>query len=112
MKKHLPLIITLLISVFIVSCAVLIPKNQNPTEQQEIETIARDFVKANSVSGIEFTLVQKKVTESWVVYEVIPENVETDNALLFLQKLNGTWKGVALGTAFPELEESNPELFN
>lgn len=104
MKKHIPIITILAVAAFLIGCTTLHQKDP-------IETVATEYVKANSVEGLRFKLVQVKKTDSWVVYNVIPLNIETDVAQLYIQNIHGEWKGVAFGTAFPELEEQHPELF-
>lgn len=82
---------------------------------KEFETMyasARKYVTENSIEGMQFSLVFNWRKGEWVNFMVIPENVETDNAQIFMQKESGQWILKGFGTAFPDLYVKHPELFD
>jgi len=83
----------------------------NFNDRKQLFNSAREFVKANSAKGMVFDLILTKKIDNWVKFEVIPENIETDSAQLFMEKTNGVWEGKAFGTSFEGLSETHPELF-
>jgi len=80
-------------------------------ERKQVYDLARKSVMNYSSPGMEFSLVFNWKKGDWIKFSVIPENIETDNAQLFLYKENDQWILKGFGTAFPELYEKYPELF-
>lgn len=81
------------------------------SERATIISKAKEFVIAHSAEGMEFDLVFRKHIGNWVVFSVVPKNIETDGAQLYMEKEDSEWKVRAFGTAFPELRKQHPELF-
>lgn len=81
-------------------------------ERADIYLSARNFVKNNSNPELEFGLIFNWKKGDWVNFTVIPENINTDNAQLFMYKENGQWVLKGFGTAFPDLYMKYPELFS
>lgn len=79
-------------------------------EWKDLFETARKRVVEGSVKGMQFDLVFNWKRENWVHFNVIPENVETDIAQLFLEKVDNRWKAYGPGTAFPDLYEQHPKL--
>ena len=80
-------------------------------EKEKIYDVANKYIKDNSAEEKYIISLNKKVGDNWLIFSIIPISPVTDNATLFLEKNNGVWKGVELGTAFPELWAKHPELF-
>ncbi len=83
-------------------------------ERANIYETAESYVRKNSIE-FEFDLNFKWKKENWIHFEVIPhptQTWETDNAMLFLEKVDGQWVGQSLGTAPIELYEKHPELWD
>lgn len=80
-------------------------------ERKQLFDNARAFIVAHSAPGMQFDLIFSKQVGNWVVFKVFPENIDTDIATLFMEKIGGTWKAQDFGTAFPDLYDRHPELF-
>ena len=81
------------------------------SEWKDLFETARKRVVEGSVKGMQFDLVFNWKKGNWVHFDVIPENIETDIAQLFLEKVDNHWQVYGPGTAFPDLYEQHPELF-
>ena len=81
------------------------------SEKKQLFETARSFVSSHSTQGMQFDLVFNWKKGSWIRFAIIPENIETDNAQLFMEKVDGKWVVRGFGTAFPDLYEQHPELF-
>lgn len=81
----------LLLPVLLIACSSVASKDP-------VEIIATEYVKTHSVAGLQFKLVSIRNTEAWRIYKVIPLNIETDTAQLYLKKVNNKWTAVRFGT--------------
>lgn len=72
---------------------------------------AKVYVQAHSAPGMQFELKLKKRVNNWAVFSIIPLNMKTDNAQLFMEYIDDKWELRGFGTAFPELQRKHPELF-
>lgn len=80
-------------------------------EKAQMFTAAREYIKPDCAEGMEVDLKILKQLDSWVLLEIIPLNVETDNAAMVLEKVNGEWRPRDWGTILPGWRERVPELF-
>jgi len=81
-------------------------------ERQAIYAAARTYIADNSVADMQCSLVFDWKRGDWIRFTVIPETVETDNGLLFMRNVAGKWQVENFGTAFPEMYEAFPQLFD
>jgi len=70
-----------------------------PADREAIRAAAVDYVRAETAVA-NVTVEIQAVGEGWARVRVIPTGGETDPALLFLRRIDGAWRGVAIGTAF------------
>ncbi|MEK7150683.1 MAG: hypothetical protein AAB783_00585 [Patescibacteria group bacterium] len=81
-------------------------------KSQEIIEVARIFMRAHSSKDYaDSTLLLEKEVDGWARVEVIPK-APNDRAWVILHIVNGSWEAVTIGTAFPDLWEKIPELFD
>jgi hypothetical protein len=73
--------------------------------------VARNYTDSKSVKGMKYDLIFQWKKGDWIKFIVIPENVITDNAELYMQKVDGKWAGYGVGTGFENLYSQHPELF-
>lgn len=88
--KTLPLLITAFLSLAAVAA---------PPGEKAILDAAMNFLQANSeveAPGLKL----EAVSGNFARVKVVPMNGETDPATMFLEKKDGTWTGLVLGTAF------------
>ena len=81
------------------------------SERKDLFETARKRVVEGSIEGMQFDLVFDWKKGNWIHFTVIPENVNTDIAQLYLEKVGNHWQAYGPGTAFPDLYEQHPELF-
>jgi len=79
-------------------------------ERSGIYASARAYMSDNNVADEQSSLVFDWKRGDWIRFTVIPESVETDNALLFMRLVDDEWTTETFGTAFPDLYEAYPEL--
>jgi hypothetical protein len=80
-------------------------------EREQMFEAAREYIKPDAVEGMEVDLKILKQLDKWVLLEIIPLNVETDNAGMILEKVDGKWYPRDWGTILPGWRERVPELF-
>ena len=86
--------------------------NVERARDPELFISAYGAVKARTAPGMQFHFVLKKQIGNWAIFSIIPISVDTDNTQLFMEYVNGVWLWRAgPGTAFPDLWEQHPELF-
>lgn len=69
-----------------------------PGEKQILDA-AMDYLKANAAVEAP-ALKLDGVSGNFARVRVVPMNDETDPAVMFLEKKDGVWTGLVLGTAF------------
>mgnify|MGYP003430139586 CR=1 FL=1 len=79
-------------------------------EYMEIFKTARSFVGDHSADDMVFDLIFQWKKGNWIKFDVIPENIITDNAELYMEKIDGEWTGNVVGTSFEDLWEEHPEF--
>jgi len=80
-------------------------------QQEQMFAAAREYIKSYSVEGMEVDLSVIKQVDKWVMLEVVPINIETDTAVIILEKVGGKWEARDFGTYLPGWQEKVPELF-
>ncbi len=120
MKNNKKILYSLIIIVVILALGVSAYKSKDipriePSTYLEgsAEEIAENYVRANSVAGVEFNLKKDFDNGTFVKFYVIPtgKNAENmDEARIFLKKNSISYEVIGFGTAFPELEGKYPEL--
>lgn len=84
---------------FLVATLLSLGALQASPEATAITEASRSYIKANSaVIAPQFKV--EAVKDNFARVRVVPTNAETDAAILFLQKKDGVWKGILIGTAF------------
>ncbi len=86
-------------------------KSAADLEKEQMFSAAREYIKANSVAGMEVELKVLNQIENYALLEVTPINIETDIAQAVMEKVNGKWVCRDFGTALPGWEQRVPELF-
>jgi hypothetical protein len=89
-------------------------KPSGDSDYQQMVATARNFVKANSVSGITFHLKLIKQVKDYALLEVVPTGQwvnKVESAGVILQRKGGKWVPQELGTDFSDWEQKVPELF-
>lgn len=83
------------------------------TEQKELENSLKKYLndpKNNALPYNEVTLSSKKCVNGYAKVILHPKKPVTDDATVYLQKQNSSWKVLNLGTAFdPEFLAKLPE---
>jgi hypothetical protein len=76
-----------------------------PTGDDPIAAAVREYVRTETaVDSVE--VVIEAVEGDYARVRVRPVGAETDPAVLFLRRIDGRWRGIAIGTAFdPEFYE-------
>jgi len=80
-------------------------------EQEQMFATAREYIAQYSVPGMKVDLKIIKQLDKWALLNVVPLNVETDEAGMIMEKVDDKWEARAFGTIFPEWEKKIPELF-
>jgi len=99
------------ISVGVVCFIQKTANDQIALENEQMFSAAQSYIKRNSVEGMEIELKILKQIDNWTLLEVIPVNIETDNALIIMEKVEGDWLAREFGTILLGWEEKIPELF-
>jgi hypothetical protein len=73
--------------------------------------LARQFIRDNSVEGMEFRLEDRGAVKNWISFSVVPLNVETDTATIYLSNENGDWAVRGFGTVPPFETSDYPKGF-
>jgi|TARA_Y100000031_G_scaffold153457_1_gene198726 hypothetical protein len=81
------------------------------TEQEKMFATAREYIAQYSTPGMKVDLKISRQLDKRVLLNVVPVNIETDEAGVIMEKVGNTWEGRAFGTIFPEWEEKVPDLF-
>jgi hypothetical protein len=83
------------------------------SEKSQLLDAAKTYIANYSRGTMTFTLVFLKRSGDWAAFKTIPHNTSssaTDEAWLYLEKRNGKWEGVDIGTAMIDFWEKMPEL--
>lgn len=83
-----------------------------PCLNELILEAARPYIIEHSVSGLEFDVEIIKLLDKWALIRTIPLNMDIDNAMVIMEKLDGRWEPRDIGTAFPQWYNKIPELFS
>ncbi len=70
--------------------------------------LSAQYITENSVKGMEFDLTEPKIKGNWVMFSVMPLNVTTDTAKVYLSNKGGTWTVRGFGTVPPFEEKDYP----
>ncbi|MFA6296572.1 MAG: hypothetical protein WC663_04405 [Patescibacteria group bacterium] len=82
------------------------------SDTDQIMTLARNFVEANSVSGMTFDLNLDKQTDEWARLTAIATGEQkADDATVLLKKENGVWVVVDFGTDLSQWYGETPGGF-
>lgn len=87
---------------------------QAESSESEILAAARSYVQGNSAPGQQFYLkLSNTVNDKYALVEVIPQPPGScEGAGVVLEKINGQWKAVEMGTDLSKWDEKVPGLFN
>jgi hypothetical protein len=109
MKKALYITIPLLLIIaFAVYCLMGSDKDK---EHEQMFSATREYIETVSVEGMEVDLEILKELDKWALLEATPITVETDKALVVLEKEGDLWTVRDFGTLLEGWEERLPELF-
>jgi len=87
-------------------------KNVSGSDANQIMTLARDYVEANSISGMTFDLNLDKQTDEWARLTATPAGEQkADEAIVLLKKENGKWMVVDFGTDLSQWHDQTPGGF-
>ena len=81
------------------------------SERVQLFEAARSYASTHAVPNMQFDLVIYKHEGDWIRFKLLPENVETDIADLYMEKVDGNWVGRSLGTGDPGLTDAPSDLF-
>lgn len=75
----------------------------NQKDSAAIETTIKRYLDTNSaVSSHDVTILSKRCVGSYASAIVHPKKPITDQAIVYLHKMNNRWKVMSLGTAFDD----------
>ncbi|MFC1612706.1 DUF5665 domain-containing protein [Patescibacteria group bacterium] len=81
-------------------------------EQEQMFESARAYIKKYSAEGMEVELSIINQVDKWAILQVVPVTIETDNASVIMEKVEGKWITREFGTFLsPEWMDKAPELF-
>lgn len=87
-------------------------KNVSGSDTNQIMTVGRNFVEANSISGMTFDLNLDKQTNEWARLTATPIGEQNaDEAIVLLKKENGEWVAVDFGTDLSQWYDETPTGF-
>lgn len=82
------------------------------SDTNQIMRIARDYVEANAVSGMEFALTLDRQTDEWARLTATPTGEQkADEAIVLLKKENGEWIVKDFGTDLSQWYDKTPGGF-
>ena len=110
--KHfnIKIVIIILISLVLVG-RVIYSNYKTQLEKEQMFEAATEYIKRYSAEGMEIELKIIKQLDKWALLKAIPITIETDNAGVVMEKVEGIWITRDFGTILPGWKEKVPELF-